>query len=233
MMEIKSPIQRESLPVETQANFYIGHKFEKLSSVPAQKYSANINVDLCLEPVIEAAQFGVVVKTRLGPFRMYLGAEVDALSAPFPERFSQMMHLDYFVEMKTHCCEDKNAFCPDLLGWKGLRLWAQSFLIGIPQIYMGLRRINGELLDAKILPLTAFLPQNTITSTHRKYSWQRDEMLAFSVRFLKNVSSFVQKKPNTVWNIKLDPSEGLVFQPSVLPSFLPRFWIQRFENKHS
>ena len=236
MIENKSRVERKSLSEETQRNFYIGHKFEMLCTLSQEDYKCRNSFSreelagrIMAEPVLESEQFGIVAKSRLGAFRIYIGAEVDAIEPPIPDSSVPAVdYLDKFVEIKTHCSNSIEDFDPANLKWKGLKIWAQSYLIGISKIYMGFRKSDGDYLGAQMLPLSAFIPAIN-NAKSQKFYWEPSVTLRFAENILKEFTRVAQRAPNQTWLVTLDPSCGMAdfeLQSSDESSFLPGFWYQ-------
>ena len=112
-------------------------------------------------PVENFSEFGVVMRSRLGPHRLILGAEVDGID-----------ESGAYVELKTCAegCESQAWFREERLP----RYWAQLYLVGIRKIILGLRSPRGRLVDIKILSV----PEG-ITAILGKSRWRPASLLKF------------------------------------------------------
>lgn len=241
IMEHKEAIRRCTLQEETQRNFYLGHKFESLCTISQEtwlqyqaerdneeKSRSSVIEALKEAQVCEAEQFDVVIKSKLGRFRIFLGAEIDCKSRP--TTIEPLKELDDFVEIKTHFLrnvDDIETFEPHNLHQKGLRIWAQSFLVGIPKIYMGFRLANGDLVDCRMIPLSSFMPKKDSKST---FFWSPSSCLSNCTEILNFLErSVLSREPNSTWLAAFDRNGITMTCRPDIPSFLPPWWLDRFK----
>jgi len=127
---------------------YWGYKFETLALIPTPAATTP-------QEKIESHQRGIVsnhaqhcsiVHTSFGPHTLLLGGEVDGLLAP---KSSDPIVPTPWVELKTseELPAPQHQQHRDILKFerKLLKFWAQSFLLGVPQIIVGFRSKNGIL----------------------------------------------------------------------------------------
>ncbi len=115
---------------------YWGHKFEGLCMVdhrlkPEEVQPLYFRRDI---PIDTNAEFGIVLKTRLGSHRFVIGAEVDGVSEDGSE----------YIELKTSK-QITNSYDGRTFNEKLMKYWLQSFLAGIPTVLVGFRDKKGHL----------------------------------------------------------------------------------------
>ncbi|KAI9189475.1 decapping endonuclease targeting mRNA [Blastocladiella emersonii ATCC 22665] len=127
-----------------------GYRFESLSVLPSPP-STLPDLPAALRarvatPVNQHAQFCSVVRTKLGAHRVLVGAEVDCADSN-----------GTYVELKTHRL---GAHPRAHAGWRAklLRVWAQSFLAGVPTVAVGFRDDDG-IVRAVVRYRTLELPR--------------------------------------------------------------------------
>ncbi|KAJ3282294.1 Dom-3 Z [Borealophlyctis nickersoniae] len=148
--EHESEEKRNSLYGSTDRNqlmTYWGYKFESACTInkpPPQVTSPN-------DPDLEQRKTGIVntniqycsvFKTKLGQHSLVMGGEVDCLvgdSKPKENRQSQ------YAELKTNRVITNDRQKKSFEKFKLLKIWAQSFLAGVPKIIVGFRDDNGNL----------------------------------------------------------------------------------------
>lgn len=125
------------LDVEMQKRrCYWGYSFERFATETpptrqngnARKNTVDANVEYC-----------AVVKTKLGPHRIIMGAEMDCYDTGSDGK-------RHFVELKTSRALDARTvdrFERDKL----LKFWIQSFLAGVQRIVVGFRLVNYPTCD--------------------------------------------------------------------------------------
>ncbi|KAJ3373181.1 decapping endonuclease targeting mRNA [Allomyces arbusculus] len=137
---------------------YWGYRFEQqcvLDTAPSSMGDtdrARAEVERRTTPVNAMAQFCSVFTTKIGPTRLVMGAEVDCcLDTPVPG------NKPHYVELKTNKCVRTPG---DHRAWRAklLRIWAQSFLAGVPTVMVGFRDNDGVLVDVQELS-TSDLPR--------------------------------------------------------------------------
>ncbi|KAI9224083.1 hypothetical protein BC828DRAFT_374366 [Blastocladiella britannica] len=142
---------------------YAGYRFEHLStnpidpsdinSVAAEEALAAHRADRTHTAPSPRAQFCTVVQTRIGGrHRVVVGAEVDCCRIPpvsadqNEDDASRRQQRRVYMELKTH-----RAGAP-ARGWRAklLRVWAQSYLAGVPEVLVGYRDdVSGAVVGAQ------------------------------------------------------------------------------------
>ncbi|KAJ3353328.1 decapping endonuclease targeting mRNA [Allomyces javanicus] len=138
---------------------YWGYRFEQqcvLASAPSEMAESDrmrAEEDRRTTPVNAKAQFCSVFTTKIGATRLVMGAEVDCrLDSPTTATGKR-----HYVELKTNKCVRTPG---DHRVWRAklLRIWAQSFLAGVPTVMVGFRDNAGVLVDVQELS-TSDLPR--------------------------------------------------------------------------
>lgn len=125
---------------------YSGHKFEGLCMVDAQQPAGAV-APLAVRreaPVNTNAEFGIVVRARLGPHRFVLGAEVDGLDADGAG----------YLELKTTAAPH-SAAQQRFLKEKMMKYWLQSYLAGVPRLLIGYKDRRAHVRELVQLPVSA------------------------------------------------------------------------------
>ncbi|KAJ6145169.1 dom-3 Z [Penicillium chermesinum] len=174
---------------------YWGYKFEALS-VLRQPWDAVSREEIegrQNEVVNNSAQYCSVVKTGIGSIRMILGGEVDAVWDCKPERKEDPIH---WVELKTSA-EIRNERDMFKYERKLLKFWAQSFLLGVPTIIVGMRDQDGIVRRLEQLD-TASIP--TKVKRVGKASWDGNICINFAAAFLQWLKQTINK--DGIWRIR-------------------------------
>lgn len=111
---------------------YWGYSFERFATEGRSSSSpANGTVKMQKAAVDANVEFCALVKTKLGPHRIIMGAEMDCFDTTHEGR-------RFFVELKTS--RELDARTVDRYERdKLLKFWIQSFLAGVQQIVVGFR----------------------------------------------------------------------------------------------
>lgn len=128
---------------------YWGYKFETVSTLPVESRPDRNWVDNRNNITVDNhAQFASIVQYRLGNHRLVLGGEVDCIdpAPPLPGDSPKPSRLPEYVELKTTAYPrgDGRAFRRKIFN-----SWAQSFLLGVPNVIFGYRDQNGILLEVE------------------------------------------------------------------------------------
>ncbi|WWC72955.1 uncharacterized protein I206_106919 [Kwoniella pini CBS 10737] len=125
---------------------YMGYSFESFSTVPAEAgtgdkdfpegWGGDVNTNV---------QWCNVVRSAIGDIPLCLGGEVDCVRA---EPGTSHPGLESCVELKTNKVieNEKQEF---IFHKKLLKHWAQSWLLGIPEVQVGFRDDHGILLNQR------------------------------------------------------------------------------------
>lgn len=121
-------------------SMYYGYNFERLCTRSINGSMAN-----CVDTDV---QYCSVISTKIGTVRIVCGGEVDcSLSISKQEKNP----LSNYIELKTSLVFQNINQQERFYSQKLLRIWAQSFLLGIEKIAIGFRDRKGILLDIMYL----------------------------------------------------------------------------------
>ncbi|MCJ1353086.1 MAG: decapping endonuclease targeting mRNA [Icmadophila ericetorum] len=122
---------------------YWGYKFETISLLPDQWDATPREFIENREKFVvnNYAQYCSVAKTAIGKAKLIIGGEVDAVWDCKPENKHDQIN---WVELKTSAeiYTDKDRIKYER---KLLKMWIQSFLLGVPKIIVGFRSKDGIL----------------------------------------------------------------------------------------
>jgi len=186
-------------PPQDLAMFW-GYKFETLSllSAPWAECTREQIEGRENEIVDNYAQYCSIVKTSMGSTSMIIAGEVDGVLNYKPEDPNESAR---WIELKTSRFPDtpKNREIHDK---KLLRIWAQSFLLAVPTIYMGYRSANGHLLRVEELQ-TQRIPSSVNHSGTYTYKWDGNICINATAAFLDFLKATIVGQG--VWRIRKAP----------------------------
>jgi RAT1-interacting protein len=163
------------LDVEMQRRrCYWGYSFEQIATEGSRSshHSANgATKHHKLSRVDANIEYCAVVRTKLGPHRIIMGAEMDCFDTHHDGRKS-------FIELKTSRELDTRTV-DRFEREKLLKFWIQSFLAGVQQIVIGFRDDAGRLLRTKVMR-----PQDITQQVKQKHHWEGGVCLAFADKVL-------------------------------------------------
>ncbi|KIO26316.1 hypothetical protein M407DRAFT_24403 [Tulasnella calospora MUT 4182] len=156
-------------------------------------------------PVDTNVQWCTVVKTKLGNLRIIMGAEVDCVRETFTGQ------PDTFVELKTSQVI-RNQRDDQRFRSKMLKYWAQSYLLGIPEVVVGFRTQEGRIANVQSFPTLDFTKM-----ARERGEWDGGVCLEFGFEFLTHIlryTRFAQKhtKDTIVWRISFKPGSGVTIK---------------------
>ncbi|ORZ37010.1 RAI1 like PD-XK nuclease-domain-containing protein [Catenaria anguillulae PL171] len=197
---------------------YWGYRFEHLcvlatpptSLSPAELKQAHDH--RTSSPLNPQVQYCSVVKTKIGNHRVILGAEVDCCLPPRPSNAqsisanapSQPLH---YLELKTHRLGSGGVF-----GWRSklLRIWAQSFLAGIPTIMIGFRDDNGIVRAVREYK-TLELPRGVRGLDAAQGGWDPNVCIRFAADAIDKIVGLVRGGEEGVeWMARYVPKDRVV-----------------------
>ena len=174
-------------PKRARLGTYYGYSFESYctkdqpgytqqntpGSVPGWGGDVNTNQQWCH-----------IVKTRLGPHRIILGGEVDCVETldPLTEKERENV-VELKTNMQLRSNEDEMK-----LDIKMLKMYMQSFLLGVQSIVVGFRDPKGTLLSHKSYK-TSDLPRLV---RGKPTQWDANDNLAFGASILDFVRQTVK-----------------------------------------
>lgn len=150
---------------------YWGYSFERFATEAPSSRQVNGTARKPKNAVNANVEFCAIVKTKLGPHRIIMGAEMDCYDTASDGR-------KYFVELKTSRALDARTvdrFERDKL----LKFWIQSFLAGVQRILVGYRDDAGRLLGTEMMR-----PQDITHRVKQKHHWEGGVCLAFADQVL-------------------------------------------------
>ncbi|KAJ6623977.1 RAI1 like PD-XK nuclease-domain-containing protein, partial [Mycena sp. CBHHK59/15] len=145
-------------------------------------------------------QWCSVVRTKLGDTRMVIGGEVDCVRG-----LSYTGGTDTFVELKTSLVirgpSDEAKFERKLL-----KFYMQSFLLGVPEIFVGFRTPSGQVTTTQVFK-TIEIPRLVRGKAH---AWDPVLCLRWGHEFLNFLKKQVGGQSETsVWRVKFGPKVGV------------------------
>ncbi|QRV89694.1 nuclear 5'-3' exoribonuclease-interacting protein, Rai1p [Ceratobasidium sp. AG-Ba] len=135
--------EKETMAPRHRRMTYYGYSFESFSTwveplVGKEQHAERDRARCWSGDVDTNVQFCSVVKTKIDTERIILGGEVDCCR----DRYTGQP--DTYVELKTSIAirnpQDEQRFERKLL-----KFWAQSFLLGVPEIVVGFRTHQGQI----------------------------------------------------------------------------------------
>ncbi|TPX63726.1 hypothetical protein SpCBS45565_g06387 [Spizellomyces sp. 'palustris'] len=189
---------------------YWGYKFESLSTIDKLPSTLTGPDDEALrrrkeECVNTNVQYCSVVRTRLGSNVLVMGAEVDCLVADAkPPNNPQSA----YAELKTNRIISNERQQKSFERHKLLKIWAQSFLPGIPRIIIGYRTDSGHIQHIQHLK-TMDIPR-MVRGTQPNI-WDATVCINFAnglLEFLKGV--VVEDDPDVVYTVRFGKPFGEV-----------------------
>ncbi|PKI85057.1 Rai1p [Malassezia vespertilionis] len=166
-------LARQRKPRRLQKAMYYGYSFESFCTEGATPKPSAAQVPGWGGDVNTNVQWCHIVKSRLGDNRVMIGGEVDCVEE------SSSGADETVVELKTNM-QLRNEEDEFRLHVKMLRMYMQSFLLGVKTIVIGFRDEHGQLLDAKHYR-TADLPRIV---RDKKGRWDANHNLAFGAHIL-------------------------------------------------
>lgn len=190
-----SGVGHRALRRRWQTTNFAGYKFETLSTLsrPWSECSRDTIEGRAQEAVDNYAQYCSVVRTGIGGHTIVIGGEVDAIKGCRPDDSDASIP---YVELKTSLDFAGNEFEERKFEKKLCRMWAQSFLLGVPTIIIGLRNKNGflrRLLEFKTMDIP-----NMVTKQGFR-SWDGNQCIKITANFLGLLRDLV--KDGTTWRI--------------------------------
>ncbi|KAG8748230.1 decapping endonuclease targeting mRNA [Ceratobasidium sp. 414] len=126
-------------------------------------------------------QYCSIVKTKIGAERIILGGEVDCCRDQYTGQ------PDSYVELKTSMVI-RNAQDEQRFERKLLKFWAQSFLLGVPEIVVGFRTPQGRLTTLQTFQTLA-LPRMV---RGKPGAWDPNTCLVFAGKLLRFVRTTLE-----------------------------------------
>ncbi|XP_065367528.1 decapping nuclease DXO homolog isoform X1 [Calliphora vicina] len=216
---------RRSQETEQQKTFMAyGFKFEQycLSETPFNEPDTSA-------PVNESEEFSLVFQTRLAGLSLLYGAEMDGIVSDQPvqlnyDRPSNLDSLKY-VELKVRQGNLNSFQYKSFLRHKTRNWWCQSFLVGVQDLYVGMRNEKGFVQDIERMEMRS-LPKLG-GQTH----WAPWVCANFLLQFLLRLRSIMANEncPHTVYEFYFNAESGRItyecLRGKTPHSFLPDWYI--------
>jgi len=174
-----------------------GYKFEQYltTSVPGTNPDTSA-------PVNENEEFCCMFRSRLGSLSLVYGAEMDGYQSDKPVEAKSSLKPGMFVEMKTSRRVENEKQDRNFRRFKLLKWWAQSFLVGTPEILCGWRDDHGMVSNLETF-LVKELPKLGV-------EWKPNVCFNFLVKLLEEIRDKVTSDSlETVWEVEFIPWSGV------------------------
>lgn len=167
-----------------------GHEHNTSGSSSAVGWGSDVDTNV---------QWCSVVKTKLGDTRIVIGGEVDCVRGKYTG------NTDNFVELKTSLSirgpHDEAKFEKKLL-----KFYFQSFLLGVPEVFVGFRKPSGYLTTTQVFQ-TVQIPRLV---RGKPGAWDPNVCLAWGDQFLSFLKNTVRGgSKDDVWRVKFVPNTGV------------------------
>ena len=175
----------------------LGYKFETLSVLPRPWAECSRKaIDARDEEVVNNnTQYCSIVRTGIGTNALILGGEVDCIMGERPSNPDDPVP---WVELKTSAEPPSNNFREtQKFERKLLKFWAQSFLLGVPKIFVGFRTQDGYLIRTTELE-TQKIPGQV---SRGQGTWNGNICINMTAAFLDFLKKAVMGQDG-VWRIK-------------------------------
>ncbi|OAX41436.1 RAI1-domain-containing protein [Rhizopogon vinicolor AM-OR11-026] len=193
--------EKNGLEPRQQLQSYYGYSFESYctSSTSAGHERSSSGAIGWGGDVDTNVQWCSVVKTKLGDTRIIIGGEVDCIRGKYAG------NTDNFVELKTSLSirgpHDESKFEKKLL-----KFYFQSFLLGVPEIFVGFRKPSGYLTTTQGFQ-TVQIPRLV---RGKPGAWDPNVCLAWGDQFLSFIKNTISGgSKDNVWRIKFTPKIGV------------------------
>ncbi|KAK9240766.1 RAI1 like PD-XK nuclease-domain-containing protein [Lipomyces kononenkoae] len=217
---------------------YWGYKFEQIATIPKpwNDCSRKEIESRGQKPVSNVAQYCSVVKTGLGDVRMVIAGEVDCVWDYKPDPKDNIDDdpklfdnpLEHYVELKTNRViqSDRDA---STFENKLFRVWAQSFLLGVPKAIVGFRSDQGYLQtfeEFETQKIPGIVKKSKYSNPYT--TWDAVDALAFLAACLQWLKTVIPRaEEDVVWTIRYLPrSDYLTVSRTDMPPFLHPDFVQ-------
>ena len=161
-----------------------GRGFERVATVPVDRSGRYA----CASPGLLA------VRTRAGPHRLVVGAEVDAFDgavarAHGDDGSAPLRTTAAIVELKTHGPARR---LPDA---KLARIWVQSYLAGVPTVVVGHRDRNGVVCGTRTIAVADIPRMWNAQAPAAHPPWHPRRAVAYLVQFISWLQARVAATP--------------------------------------
>eukprot|EP00899_Mesostigma_viride_P010025 jgi/Mesvir1/19023/Mv12790-RA.1 len=139
-----------------------GYKFEQLCAQPHGEPEGPVDVN---------AAYCTIVRRRMGFHEITMAGEVDCCEGP-PQGQDVS---ERYLELKTHRAIHSDKDAENFYRRKMMKIWAQSWCVGVPKVLVGFRDDNGMLQSLQVLE-TNKLPHMMAVSSN---PWNASHALAY------------------------------------------------------
>lgn len=148
--------EQSSHPAAARAA-YSGVKFEALCTAPPPTPGGGAAADDGDDAVDANAEFCSLVRLRVGRHRLLMSAEIDCYEPPPPGAppGTSSNVLTTYRELKTMAVPRTPAQHARVKGQRLLKYWIQSYLVGVPELFIGFRSDRGQLTGTMRVPTRA------------------------------------------------------------------------------
>ncbi|KAK7207791.1 putative Dhp1-interacting protein Din1 [Myxozyma melibiosi] len=193
---------------------YWGYKFEQIATIPKPwgECTRDEIEKRTHKPVNNNVQYCSIIKSGLGSVRMIVGGEVDCAKdykpdeqRDNPDNDAELFDnpLDHYVELKTNQVINHDTGARNFEK-KLLRVWAQSFLLGVPKAIVGFRTREGYLQtfeEFEVQKIPAMIKKSKFY--HPRNSWDGNEAIAFLAACLQWIKTSIPAEENgEVWKLR-------------------------------
>ncbi|XP_022102390.1 decapping and exoribonuclease protein-like [Acanthaster planci] len=197
-----------------QQCMYGGYKFEQYVTSDGKK-SPDTS-----QPVNNIEAFCSVVRSDLGPYKLLYSGEVDCLQSVSKDK-PPGNYLELKTSRKWYSQKNENNF----YRYKLVKWWAQSFLVGIPQVICGFRDDEGVVREIKHFK-TMQMPKLSMGW------WNGSVCFNFLVKFLDFIKSVtVIDDPSVVYLFERKPGNNVIsytVHQADGQQFIPEWYIRAF-----
>jgi RAT1-interacting protein len=175
-----------------------GYKFEALSTLPRPwGECSREEIESRDEDIVNTnVQYCSIVRTGIGNTSLILAGEVDCVLGHKPEDPNAPIP---WVELKTSATQtDQRPKTVRKWEAKLLRIWAQSFLLGVPKVVVGFRSPNGILETVQEME-TQKIPGHVKRGCN---SWDGNSCISMTAAFLEFLKENLMGKDG-VWRVKM------------------------------
>ncbi|XP_018789930.1 PREDICTED: decapping nuclease DXO homolog [Bactrocera latifrons] len=207
-----------------------GFKFEQhcLTESPFLEPDTSVPVDECSE-------FSCVFTSKIGSLDVLYGAEMDGIESEQPILLDDnptYLEKLKFVEVKVRQRNLNKNQIQSYKRHKTRNWWCQSFLVGIQDIYLGLRNEQGQVERIEHVEVRS-LPKQGINQ------WTPNVCATFLIDFLNYIKSLMSEVncPYTVYDFYFNSKRGTVTYECLRGknqySFLPDYYIELMNPKNN
>ncbi|KAF2157992.1 RAI1-domain-containing protein [Myriangium duriaei CBS 260.36] len=182
---------------------YWGYKFEALALLnrPHTEVTRDEIENRTSAIVENSSQYCSIVRTGLGPNAIVVGGEVDGVIGYKPDN---PMDPPRWIELKT-ARKPQSPKDFDIHSKKLLKFWAQSYLIGCPNIVIGYRDRDGMLYELENLE-TQKIP--TMVQRMYQFKWDANACLSAASALLEFLKANITE--SGVWRISRAKGEPAI-----------------------